>query len=51
MAAGTVVDVIAEDAIVVVGNLVGGTSGWILCGRGLRRVARGRLRRMMRLSI
>lgn len=49
--AGSVAGVIAEDAIVVGENLVGGTSGWILCGRGLRRVARGRLRRMMRLSI
>lgn len=49
--AGSVAGVIAEDAIVVVENLVAGTSGWILCGRGLRRVARGRLRRMMRLSI
>jgi len=49
--AGSVAGATAEDANVVAGNLAAGTSGWIRCGSGLRRVARGRLRRMMRLSI
>jgi hypothetical protein len=32
-------------------SLVDAIRGWIRCGSGLRRVARGRVRRMMRLSI
>jgi hypothetical protein len=47
--AGIVAGVIAVDANVVVGNLAAGTSGWTQCGSGLHRVARGRLRQVMRL--
>ena len=47
----TVAGEIAEAANVAVGTLVAGTSDWIRCGSGLRRVVRGQLQRMMRLSI
>ena len=48
---GTVAGVIAEDANVAAGNLPAETSGWTRYGSGLRRVVRGQLQRMMRLSI